>query len=337
MNRRKLLLGIGTLACMPFIHRSGDKSLPECSNEYTSKLQDLSLLKQLASEKGYSLGTAVSGYLFEDPRASEIVKTLCNTIVCEASMKQVHLAPEPGSFNFKRADQYLEYACKNQLDMRGHVAVWHKAQASWFDPHLRRKNKWQSYENYLTGIASHFAGKMKSWDVVNEVTSPNLAHSNGLRESNLLYHLGPEYIDVAFQLFNDIDPNAVLYINEYFWADGKRAGKKMDAFLSLLESLLRKGVPVGGVGIQAHIIGNISPPNNLYQRLIQFLNAENIELQITEMDFRHYGHINSCRDLDSKMVDQVRAFLFEIESSRTYQGMVMWGLTLKHRCFGCEF
>src|SRR3954447_4040632 len=55
-----------------------------------------------------------------------------------------------------------------------------------------------------TGIAFlgpndwHYRGRIHSWDVVNEAINVDDGHPDGLRKSQWLNLLGPQYLDIAF-------------------------------------------------------------------------------------------------------------------------------------------
>ena len=58
-----------------------------------------------------------------------------------------------------------------------------------------------------------------------------------------------------FDWCHQADPQAKLYTNEYDILDGRQ----LPLYRALVERLLAAGVPVGGIGIQAHIRGPITP------------------------------------------------------------------------------
>ena len=52
---------------------------------------------------------------------------------------------------------------------------------------------------HIRTVAGHFAGKLYSWDVVNEVLDPGSHRSDGLRVSPWLLNCGANYIEQAFR------------------------------------------------------------------------------------------------------------------------------------------
>ncbi len=70
-----------------------------------------------------------------------------------------------------------------------------------------------------------------------------------MRHSIWLDVIGPEYIDLAFRWAHEADPAAKLYYNDY---DIESPGPKARAVTRLVHGLQARGVPIDGVGIQAH-------------------------------------------------------------------------------------
>ena len=61
--------------------------------------------------------------------------------------------------------------------------------------------------------------------------------------------MGDEYIADAFKWARAADPAAKLYINDY---NVEGINPKSDALYDLVKTLKSQGVPIDGVGFQAH-------------------------------------------------------------------------------------
>ena len=75
-------------------------------------------------------------------------------------------------------------------------------------------------------------------------------------KKNVWYPEIPNYIDVAFQAARDADNNALLFYNDY-GAEG--LGGKADQVYTLVKSMVSRGVPIDGVGLQMHVNENSAP------------------------------------------------------------------------------
>ena len=65
------------------------------------------------------------------------------------------------------------------------------------------------------------------------------------------------YIDLAFRETAAADPNALLVWNENYLEVSNGFGRaKRTAMLALLDGMLARGVPIQGIGLEAHLHGD---------------------------------------------------------------------------------
>ncbi|KAG6857402.1 hypothetical protein H0H87_004764 [Tephrocybe sp. NHM501043] len=101
------------------------------------------------------------------------------------------------------------------------------------------------------------------------------------RQSVFFNTMGRSFISVALHAARDADPAAKLYINDF---NIEGTGVKSTAMVNLVKSLKAQGVPIDGIGVQAHlIVGQV--PSSLQANLAQFA-ALGVEVAITELDIR---------------------------------------------------
>lgn len=228
-------------------------------------------------------------------------------------MKPVNIQPEEGKFNFTEADKIVKFAKENGMEMRGHTLIWHSQVPDWFfldkdgkqmveetDPVQREKNKrllLKRLETHVKTVVKRYKNDIKSWDVVNEVIDDSPQNERGLRESAWYKITGDEYIKVAFETARRYAAkDAKLYINDY----NTEVQPKRDYLYNLVKDLLEQGVPIDGVGHQAHIqigwpsIKEIEDSINMFADL-------GLDNQITELDVSLYGWppSNAYQDYDS--------------------------------------
>ena len=77
----------------------------------------------------FLIGTAVNSRTLNTHR--DLIVKHFNSITAENEMKFDALQPTEGIFNFYRADQMIEFAKENNIQVRGHVLVWHSQTPSW--------------------------------------------------------------------------------------------------------------------------------------------------------------------------------------------------------------
>lgn len=138
--------------------------------------------------------------------------------------------------------------------MRGHTLVWHQQNAAWLTTgSWSRESLSAVVGEHVRKVVGHFRGKPAAWDVVNEAYGEGAAPR--LLNSVWYQHLGRGYLEQAFRPARAADPDVPLFYNDH----GLGPGAKQDWVFNLLWELRAKGMPVDGIGLQAHFAGNLTP------------------------------------------------------------------------------
>ncbi len=208
-------------------------------------------LQALAAQRGLTWGSALSLAALDQPELLTLIQHNVGAITPENALKWDATEPEPGRFSFSDADRQLAYAKRNQMTVRGHALVWHRQLPGWLES-LEPTPLRQALERHVQHVASHTRGRVISWDVVNE---PLDEQGHGLRRSLWLEKLGPDYIADALRWARQADPKARLLINDYgLEGDDPQTARKRVSLLTLIDQLQRDGVPLDGIGLQAHLV-----------------------------------------------------------------------------------
>lgn len=238
-------------------------------------------LKQAAQARGLLVGGAVSGALFDDldPDYADTVSREYSVIVSENGMKWKALEGTQNEFVYGLADATVAWAQARGLTVRGHTLVWHDSVPAWVYQ-LRTPQEMQAaLKNHITSVVTHFGPKVMMWDVVNEAVSDALGHP--LRANSPFALAGPDYIGQAFRWAHAANPAAQLYYNDY-GAEGLNG--KSDAIYALVRGLKARGVPISGVGFQAHLDANFSVKDaGMLENLRRFRDL-GLDVQLTEVD-----------------------------------------------------
>ncbi|HYH14826.1 MAG TPA: endo-1,4-beta-xylanase, partial [Flavisolibacter sp.] len=140
--------------------------------------------------------------------------------------------------------------------------------------------------NYVTGMVNHFKGKVKAWDVVNELFADDGSIRNNSNTSTAASdvfvwsnYLGEDYALKAFSYAKTADPDALLYINDYGLETNTA---KLDALIALVTKLRSQGAKVDGIGTQMHIAANT--PKAGIDRMMQKLAATGLKVRVSELD-----------------------------------------------------
>src|SRR5205085_1921434 len=79
-----------------------------------------------------------------------------------------------GTFNFGEADYWVRYAQTHSIRLHGHCLVYHTGAPTWVTQFKGNTTQFeQAIKNHIQTIVSRYKGKMKSWDVINEITYYN--------------------------------------------------------------------------------------------------------------------------------------------------------------------
>jgi endo-1,4-beta-xylanase len=227
---------------------------------------------------GAALGTAQ----IDRPELASLVAGEFTQITPENELKWSETEPIPGEFRFDRADRLVDYAEASGLEIRGHTLIWGQSIGNgtpgWVGDIADAEQMRAEMERYITTVVGRYRGRIQRWDVVNE---PLDNPGTQLDDNRFLQLLGPEYIDLAFTLAAEADPDAELWLNEI---DAELSVERGAALVALVADLKSRGVPIDGVGLQGHLVSGDAPPAGQMEGLITALRALDVEVAITELD-----------------------------------------------------
>ena len=232
--------------------------------------------------KYFLVGAAVNTDLVDGKTPGTEAMTIkqFNQVVAENCMKGEVNHPEVNRFDFREGDKLADWAQRNGKTLIGHCLVWHSQPPKWMftdaeGKQVSRETLIGRMYNHIMTVVTHYKGKVKGWDVVNEAIE-----DDGSYRKSLYYKIiGPEYIELAFQFAHEADPNVELYINDYSMA---KPGKR-EAYCKLLRNLKAKGLRIDAIGMQSHN-GYNYPDYAEYEKSIEAFAAEGVKVMMTELD-----------------------------------------------------
>lgn len=305
----------------------------------------------LAGLADFPIGVAVAAGsgaadILTNTARQNIVRAEFSQIVAENIMKMSYMY-SGNNFSFTNADRLVNWAVTNGKTVHAHALVWHPSYQlpSWATD--SNANFRQDYARHIDTVAAHFAGKVKSWDVVNEALfdgadDDGRGSANGYRQS-VFYrqYAGPTYIDEAFRRARAADPTAELYYNDF---NTEEIGTKTTALVNLVQRLLTNGVPIDGVGFQMHVLNDYPSIANIRASLQKIVAlSPTLKIKITELDVRlnnpYDGNSSndytnrsdcavSCAGLDrqkARYKEIVQAYLDVVPPARR-GGITVWGI-----------
>jgi len=268
------------------------------------------------------LGAAVNDVMLDKagPRYVQTLLAHYRSITPEWEMEMSQLEPSRGHFTFARADQIVAFANRHHMPVRGHTLVWDEMVPSWvLHGSWTRAQLESMLHTYITTVVSHYRGKVEEWDVVNEP----LTTDGHMRQSIWERVIGPDYVSLAFRWAHEADPHARLFLNEYGaeWNDPKE-----HALYQLVSGLKAAGIPIGGVGFQAHLLLDAHPPQAELTGVLRQFAALGLRLEITELDVRAGGSAPLARRM-AEEASIYRTVAASCAAVRACARVTTWGIT----------
>ena len=323
---------------------SGKKSI-------ISKADSIKGLKDFYKDY-FPIGVAVSPRSLEGV-SGEFIKKHFNSLTPENVMKPALIQPQEGKFSWAEADKIVDFAQANGMKVRGHTLCWHNQTGEWMfkDAQGNQASKelvLARLKEHITQVVSRYKGKIYAWDVVNEAID-NLDPANVGYRQTLWYKIcGDEFIAKAFQWAHEADPKAVLFYNEYNTENPAKREKTYE----MLKKMLAQGVPINGVGIQAHWdigspkhVGQLNQPGegdfiipgsseDAIRESINKFSSLGLVVQITELDVSIYTSRTDTLNLgftperEQKQIDfYKKAFKVFRDKKKVITGVTFWNLS----------
>ena len=305
-------------------------------------------LRQPAIDAGLGFGYAVDpGRLAAGDLYRAYVEHDATVITPENHMKWSLIHPAREAYDFAAADQIVAFAEDQGMQVRGHTLVWHNQLPDWLTSATwTRTELIDVLRDHIHTVVGHFRdeypGVVTQWDVVNEAF-----RADGSRRPTIWQQvIGDDYIELAFRFAREADPDAELFYSDYYdhafmaadsIVNGQPSGQGANAAVASCSAvpkcvsvrdhvaeLLDGGVPVDGIGFQAHIFG--TQPTD-YAAFGSWVEPLGLQWAITELDVALGG---GDGDDTARLEDQGRAFAKVLDAclgSPACDTVVLWGVS----------
>ncbi|SMC87971.1 endo-1,4-beta-xylanase [Cellulophaga tyrosinoxydans] len=242
-------------------------------------------VKANALANPFFVGVAVkSNQLTEGSSYDTVLKNEFSSITAEYEMKMNPISTGSGSYNWVAADKIVKYGNDNGINVHGHALVWHNAVPNWLANFSGTDAEFAlEVKKYITDVVTRYAGKVKSWDVVNEAVNDN---DGGLRNTIFLQKMGPNYIKDCFQWARDAanaagDTNLLLFYNDY--ATSTNINKQNKVY-TIVDDLMANNL-IDGVGFQMHNT-YLSPTKIQMETDINRAVVKGLKIHVSELDIQ---------------------------------------------------
>ncbi len=281
----------------------------------------------LKSVATFPIGVSLDPKLLENAKINSLVANEFNSRTVPVFM---NIQSAPGTFNFAIMDARMNATDSQALRLHGHCLVYHMAAPDWLLKFNGSSNDFEkAIKNHVQTLVGRYKGKVKSWDVINEIFDNN----GGLRQTEFrkMYKTEGDYMTFVkrcFQWAHEADPSALLIYNDYGY---ESYPAKLQAALRLVADFKQSGVPIHGLGTQMHI--TINTPEVNIKNSLKTLSNTGLQIHVSELDIA----VNTQNDpgfIFSKEVQnqqrakyQAVATLYRFTVSRQQQyGITMWSL-----------
>jgi endo-1,4-beta-xylanase len=199
-----------------------------------------------------------------------------NYAVHENALKWYDCEKKEGQVDYAVADRIWEQCRDLGIPMRGHCIYWEKERCcmDWLKP-LHPEQLRAAVVRRGLDVTRHFRGRIQEFDLNNEMVNGDFFRRR----------LGYGIVNEMAWIVKAGNPDAVLFVNDYGnICDG---GFNVESYEVQIETLLASGVPLGGIGLQAHFGLNdklLLDPRHVQQTLNRF-GRFHLPIKITECLF----------------------------------------------------
>lgn len=235
-------------------------------------------LRELAASRNIKFGFAALPFFYNRPDGAiyaAIAAAEFDLVSPESTMKMAIVNPFPGRYEFADVDNLITFAKQHNIEVHGHPLVWHRQVPDWIlDAEPESLNG--HMREYIVRLMSRYKDDINLWDVVNEPIGDN----GGFRESVWYQGMGESYLDIAYRQAREMDPDAILVLNDF---DIAIDGPKADTLFTMIDSLQEQQTPLDAIGFQMHLFTSFDQFDEVRANF-QKVADRDLDIYITELD-----------------------------------------------------
>lgn len=284
-------------------------------------------LHATAARKGILYGATPELELSRtDPEFQDLFLRHCKLMAPILSWGSVSKAP--GEYDF-RWQPSLDIARQHQIKITGGHLLWWLDTPKYFEASHDAKAASKLIVDHIKTMCERFAGQVWSWNVVNEAIDPRQGRPDGLRKTVFLDKLDVGFFDLAFHTAREADPNALLVYNDTVMETGSdHDAARRAALLSLLDSFLKRKIPIDAIGLQTHLrLDRFRFDPGIYRRFLAEIAARGVKILITEMDVFDLSAPSDIGQRDQAVADCYQRILDIALDQKALIAFLTWGLS----------
>ena len=237
----------------------------------------------------FRIGVAVNLRNVGNPAQMQLICNNFNSITAENVMKPELTEPREGEFDWTGADSIANFCRQNGIKLRGHCLMWHAQIGRWVYEDsegklLSRDEFFRRMKSHIQAVVGRYKDVVYCWDVVNEAITDDRTAADPYRQSPMYKIAGDEFIAQAFRYAREADPDALLFYNDYNETDPVKSRR----IAEMVERMKADGVPIDGIGMQAHY--NIYYPREeaidsaitLFSKVVDHIHVTELDIRLNE-------------------------------------------------------
>lgn len=296
----------GTITAALFFHGCGKRSETAATAS----------LKTLAEKHGIRFGANYQ-YDFRSDTYDELFETEMNAMTAGTFWGDGS-RPSRTEFDFTEMDAKVDWGLARNMELFGQTLVWFEPgeMPDWLKAAPNADIE-AIMNEHIDAVVGRYAGRIKFWNVVNEAVDSDGTLRQGHKWAEAM---GDDYIRKAFVRAHAVDPDAVLYYNEYEIESNEA---KFTGVKTLLVSLKNEGVPVHALGWQMHVTPGSFDSATLLARMNEIADL-GLDNYITELDVELPADASETDYEQQKQTYKsvVETFL----AARRHKTIIVWGL-----------
>jgi endo-1,4-beta-xylanase len=250
-----------------------------------------------------------------------------DSLTLEGSLLWSVVHPAPDRWDFTGADRSIAWARRNRLRVTATHFVWdqilYQSTPAWVkqvtDPAALRA----VMADHLGTISRRYGRGIARWIVVNEPLR-YVGDTAALQDNHFSRVLGPDWIAETFRIARRAAPRARLWLNEVFTEVDLA---KARGLVELARSLVSRGVPIHGVGLEGHLFTNFLQPTaprpEVVRETLRELTALGLQVSFTEIDAPTFP---DTPDRLAEQARRVRALVDLCLEFRRCKSVTFWNL-----------
>ena len=267
----------------------------------------------------FTIGVAVSPQSLKTDEAGLIVEQF-GSMTAENAMKMGPIHPRENFYAWAGGDSIAAFAKRNNMKLRGHTLCWHSQTPRWFftdsstvpAKQVTKEVLLQRLKEHITAVVSRYKGTIYAWDVVNEVISDK---ADEYFRPSLFYQIcGEEFVEKAFEYAHAADPDALLFYNDY----NEINPVKREKIIRMVKGMQAKGIPIHGIGLQAHWATN-EPSREQLEKTMEDFSKLGLKIQLTELDISVYPKEHNARERKASDYDTTFTPEKELKQQEVYK------------------